>query len=39
VNSETDVVQLDDEDLRIIGGATKKVTDRPVVKVERPITK
>jgi hypothetical protein len=39
VNSESDVVQLDDEDLRVIGATGKKGTDRPITKVDRPIVK
>jgi hypothetical protein len=39
VNSETDVIQLGDEDLRVIGSPARKVTDRPITKVDRPIVK
>jgi hypothetical protein len=39
VNNDSEVIQLDDDDLRVIGATAKKVTDRPITKVDRPITK
>jgi hypothetical protein len=39
VNSDSEVIQLDDDDLRVIGAAGQKRPDRPITKVDRPITK